>query len=70
MLRSKEIPDTLGKDIKHLRRVFFGRASTTEPVDFSRYVEDQHIFVERRTKAKVDRIMKRLPSLNQSYQPS
>ena len=60
ILRPTEIPSTLGKDIRQLRRVFFGRAPTTEPVDFTRYVEEEHIFVERRTKSKIDRMRRRL----------
>ena len=51
------------KDIVQLRRVFFGRPSTTEPVDLSRYVEDKHIFVERRTRAKVDRVKRQLSQM-------
>ena len=53
----------LGKDIKQLRRVFFERPPATEAVDFSRYIEDEHTFVERRFKARVDRMNKQLAQM-------
>ncbi|MES2572354.1 MAG: hypothetical protein V4710_20155 [Verrucomicrobiota bacterium] len=49
ILRPTGIPDTLTKDIRQLRRMFFGQVAIIEPVDFSRYREDEHIFVERKT---------------------
>jgi hypothetical protein len=63
VLRPNEIPDMLGKDIKQLRRVFFGRAPVTEPVDFSRYIEEEHLFVERRFKTRLERIKKRIAQM-------
>jgi hypothetical protein len=58
--RPEEIPATLGKTIVQFRRVFFGRPKVGEIVDHSRYVEEEHIYIEKKYKAKIDRIQKQL----------
>ncbi len=56
--RVNHVPETIPKDIVKIRKTFFGLPSTVEPVDFSKYIEDSHYFIERRAKVKRDRIKK------------
>lgn len=52
------IPSMIGKEITRFRRVFFDQAPTFEEIDFSRYWEGKHFFVEWREKAAVEKIWK------------
>jgi hypothetical protein len=61
--RPTQIPKTLGKDVVEFRRVFFGRHSVAEAIDRSRYIEEEHIYIERRYKAKIDRIQKQIAEM-------
>lgn len=62
--RPTQIPKTLGKDIVQFRRMFFGRPGIPEPIDFSKYIEEEHIFIEKRHKAKIDRIQKQIADMH------
>lgn len=54
--RPTELPTTLGKDIVHFRRWFFGKPPVIEKIDFSRYIEGNAIYVERNYQAKIERM--------------
>jgi hypothetical protein len=52
------IPPTLGKNIKRLRRVYFDRAPEFEEIDFSRYWEGKHLFVEKNYKEATEQLLR------------
>lgn len=49
-------PDTLGFDIRTLRRVTFGQPPRDEPVDYSRYHRGKHLWISLSRKAEVEGI--------------
>jgi hypothetical protein len=50
------IPSTLSKDVQRFRRVFFNRPPVDEEIDFARYWESKHLFVEWKTKHETEKI--------------
>jgi hypothetical protein len=59
LLRPNELPGTLGKDIRKLRRVFFNRAPVLEEIDSTRYWEGKHFFVTWTEKEKTEKIYRK-----------
>ena len=54
------LPETLGTNVKSLRRVFFNRKPIIEEIDFSRYFRGKHIWVSHDRKAEIERLYRDL----------
>lgn len=55
-----ELPETLGRKAKSLRRLFFNRVPICETIDFSRYFRGRHIWVSHDRKAETERVYREL----------
>jgi hypothetical protein len=49
-----DVPNMIQKRAKQLRRTFFNRAPTLEPIDYSNYIEEECHFVEKSYRAGLD----------------
>ena len=55
-----EIPKTMRLDADYLVRRFFGKAEVREAIDFTRYVKEKHLYIERSWKTHTDAVWESL----------
>lgn len=53
-------PETLGRDIKMLRHVFFDETPETVTIDFSRYYRGKHLWVRKDVKERSEKLFREL----------
>ena len=58
ILGPDEIPRTVSKKARKLRRVFFDREPIEEEIDLSRYYEGKHLYVEKQAKKETERVFR------------
>lgn len=49
-----EVPTSIGKDVKELRRVFFNREPVTEAIDYEQYFRGKHGLISHKSKAEME----------------
>lgn len=60
MLGPEEVPEILQKRTRSLRRTFFDRQPCMEEVDYSRYLEEEHFFIHKDYREKLNAIARSL----------
>ncbi len=60
IVQPREVPETLSKSTKQLRRTFFDRAPQLEPVPWRLYLERDHLYISKTLQAELDRIRRKL----------
>ena len=59
MYGPRGIPRIVNKGDVQFRRWFFGLPGVVEPIDYSRYIEEELLYVEKRFKARVEWFQRR-----------